>query len=79
MGEVLPFPDHAERVARLASRARDSGEAHTHNIRARNRAIVDAVDDKQPQNRVAQWANLKPSSITRILALPDYDELNDAA
>lgn len=83
MGEVIPFPTntdrHAERLATLSARARDTGSANVHAIRARNAAIIEAVDDGHPQKRVADWCGLRPSSITRILALPSYgaDESSD--
>lgn len=77
MGDVLQFPTHKARLVGLSDRERDTRDAHRHALRARNRAIVEAVDDGYAQNRVAADCGMKPSSITRILALPsnyDHDE-----
>ena len=79
MGEVIQFPSYSDRLGRLSQRERDTKEAHQHALRARNRAIVEAVDEGHAQYRVARACNLKPASITRILALPSYDADDDAA
>lgn len=81
VGDVLQFPTHKARLVGLSQRERDSRQAWTHDLRARNAAIVEAVEDGYAQNRVAADCGLKPSSITRILALPDYSgaSFDDAA
>ena len=71
MGDVIHFPgDHAARLRELSQRERESKDAHTHDLRARNLAIIEAIKDKYPQNRAARDCGLKPPSITRILGLP---------
>lgn len=81
MGDVVQFPTHRAKLVGLAARERDTRSAYVHALRARNRAIVEAVDEGYPQKRVAEACGLKPPSITRILSLPSYDEdtFGDAA
>jgi len=70
VGDLLHFPKHAPKLRALSERERDSKAIHRHDLLMRNRAIVEAVEDGDPQNQVAKVCGLKPSSITRILGLP---------
>lgn len=70
MGDLLHFPKHAPKLRALSERERASDAIHRHDLLMRNRAIVEAVEDGDPQNAVAVCVGLKPSSITRILGLP---------
>lgn len=70
MGEVLQFPGHGPRLRALSQRERDTKEAHTAALRARNEAIVEADDDDYAQFRIARDCELSTSSITRVLGQP---------
>lgn len=70
MGEVVQLPTYGDRLRRASAYERETKELHDSALKARNRLIVEAVDNGYPQNRAAGDCTLSAPTITRILATP---------